>query len=165
MSAGTRSNATRYLLGGVLALVAVNAFGGGAYGLAGAEGIPREWLAGSPFESYGIPSLFLFVVVGGGFLAASIAVFARARAARALAVLAGLLVLAWLAVQVAIIGYVSWMQPATAIAGIVVLVLSARLPSRGSRPPRSRPGEQQRQDREVDGHADLGGRQLGHADE
>jgi hypothetical protein len=65
MRTQTRSNVARYTLGGLLALVAVNAFGGGYYGLAGAEGIPREWLAGSPFHSYFVPSLFLLVVVGG----------------------------------------------------------------------------------------------------
>jgi len=54
-------------------------------------------------------------------------VFAGASLARTLAILAGILVLAWIAIQVAIIGYVSWMQPVTAIAGILVLVLAARL--------------------------------------
>jgi hypothetical protein len=41
---------------------------------------------------------------------------------------AGALVLAWIAVQVAIIGYVSWMQPATTVAGILVLALARCLP-------------------------------------
>jgi hypothetical protein len=34
--------ALRYLLGGLLGFGAVNAFGGGVYGLAGAEGVPLE---------------------------------------------------------------------------------------------------------------------------
>ena len=120
--------ALRYLLGALLAFIALNAFGGGLYGLAGAEGIPTEWLAGSPFTDYVIPSLFLLVLVGGTFLAAAVAVFARGRPARPLALAAGALVLAWIAVQVAIIGYVSWMQPATAVAGILVLALARCLP-------------------------------------
>jgi hypothetical protein len=41
-------------------------------------------------------------------------------------------VLVWIAVQVGIIGYVSWMQPATAVGGLLILVLSRRLPSRGA---------------------------------
>lgn len=123
----------RYLLGGLLAFGALNAFGGGWYGLAGAEGVPTEWLAGSPFTSYFVPSLFLLVVVGGTFLAAALAVFARARCARRSATAAGVLVLAWIAVQVAIIGPVSWMQPATAIAGALVLVLASRLPPASGR--------------------------------
>ena len=39
-----------------------------------------------------------------------------------------MVVLGWLAVQLAIIGYVSWMQPTTAIAGMLVLVFASRLP-------------------------------------
>jgi hypothetical protein len=117
----------RYGLGALLALVALNAFGGGYYGMAGAEGVPIAWLEGSPFSSYFVPSLFLFVVVGGSFLVASIAVFAGWRLARAAAVGAGLVVLGWLAVQLAIIGYVSWMQPTTAVAALLVLLLASQL--------------------------------------
>lgn len=61
--------AIRYPLGGLLAFGALNAFGGGYYGLAGAPGVPTEWLEGS-----------------------------------------------------------AWMQPTTAIVGMVVLVLASRLP-------------------------------------
>ena len=127
MNADAQSRAIRYGLGGLLALVALNAFGGGYYGVTGAQGVPREWLVGSPFSSYFIPGLFLFVVIGGSFLAAAIAVFSHDRSARRLSVLVGVLVLAWIAIQIAIIGYVSWMQPATALAGVLVLVLAPRL--------------------------------------
>ena len=50
--------------------------------------------------------------------------FAGWQRARWLAIGAGVIVLGWLAVQVAIIGYVSWMQPTTAIAGIMILALA-----------------------------------------
>jgi hypothetical protein len=119
----------RYALGALLAFAALNAFGGGYYGLTGAKTVPREWLAGSPFSDYFVPSLILFVVVGGSFLVAAIAVFARWRTARLFAVGAALIVLGWLAVQLAIIGYVSWMQPVTAIAAVVIVILAARLRS------------------------------------
>jgi hypothetical protein len=118
----------RYILGVLLVLGALNAFAGGCYGLAGAKGIPTEWLRGSPFRDYFVPSLVLLVIVGGTFLVAGVAVFARWRHDRLLALAAGGIVSSWLAVQVAIIGYVSWMQPATAIAGAVVLGLARRLP-------------------------------------
>jgi hypothetical protein len=130
LSVGATSRVPRYLLGGLLAFVALNAFAGGFYGLTGAKDVPREWLSDSPFRSYFIPSLVLFIVVGGGVLAASIAVFARARSARTCAVLAGVLLLGWVRVQVAIIGYVSWMQPATAIAGVVIILLAVWLAPR-----------------------------------
>jgi hypothetical protein len=124
-----KSAITRCSLGGLLAFGALNAFGGGYYGLSGAEGVPLEWLNGSPFTDYAIPSLILLVVVGGCFLVAAIAVFAGTRIARFMAFTAGFVVLGWLAVQVEIIGYVSWMQPTTAIAGVLILILVWRLPS------------------------------------
>jgi len=125
--------AVRYLLGALLAFAALNAFAGGSYGLAGAQGVPREWLRGSPFTDYFVPSLILVVVVGGSFLLATVAVFARWRQDRLLAIVAAAIVLGWLAVEAAIIGYVSWMQPTTAIGGALVLALAWQLPSPGGR--------------------------------
>jgi hypothetical protein len=118
----------RYLLGALLAFGAVNAFGGGYYGLAGAEGVPTAWLSGSPFSDYTLPSLILFVVVGGAFLVAAVAVLRRARAGRLYAMAAAAIVLGWIAAQVAIIGYVSWMQPVTTIGGVLILLLARALP-------------------------------------
>jgi hypothetical protein len=119
---------SRYLLGALLAFGAINAFAGGYYGLSGAPGVPLEWLAGSPFKDYFIPSLILLVVVGGAFSFAAVAIFARSRLARVSAFAAGIVVLVWLTVQLAIIGYVSWMQPATLVAGILVLMLAWLMP-------------------------------------
>ena len=56
-------NSVRYALGALLSLGALNAFGGGAFGLSGARGIPTEWLEGSPFADYVVPSLILVVAV------------------------------------------------------------------------------------------------------
>lgn len=119
----TKSNKKpiRILLGILLAFLALNAFGGGYYGMAGARDIPLEWLEGSPFQNYFIPSLFLFIGVGGTALAASAAAFLNHRLFRRLTYLCGVIVLLWLAVQVAIIGYVSWMQPVTA--GLILVIL------------------------------------------
>jgi hypothetical protein len=117
----------RYLLVGLLLFGALNAFGGGYYGLVGAEGVPREWLRDSPFHDYFVPSLILVVVVGGSFLVAAIALLARWWIDRIAAFAAGTIVLAWLAAQLTIIGYRSWMQPATFVGGVLVLVLAWRL--------------------------------------
>jgi hypothetical protein len=122
-----RSETIRYALGLLLAFAALNAFGGGYYGMRGAKGIPTEWLLGSPFQSYFVPSLFLFVVVGGSFLVAAVTVLARWALAWVAAVAAGVIVLGWIAVQVAVIGCVSWMQPVVAIAGVVILRLALLL--------------------------------------
>jgi hypothetical protein len=123
---------SRYLLGALLAFGAINAFAGGYYGLSGAAGVPVEWLAGSPFSDYFIPSVILVVVVGGALAFAAVAVFAGFRLARISALAAAIVVLVWIFVQLAIIGFVSWMQPATALAGVLIFILASRLPGRMS---------------------------------
>jgi len=123
--------AARRVLFSVLAFMALQAIGGGAYGLAGAEGVPVEWLAGSPFRDYVVPSVILIVVVGGSLSIAAMAVFAQWRRAPMLAALAGVIMLGWIATQVAIIGYVSWMQPAVALVSVVIVALA--LVPKGSR--------------------------------
>lgn len=122
----------RTLLGALFAFGALNAFAGGYYGLSGAEGVPREWLAGSPFSDYVVPSLVLFVVVGGALALAAVMVFRGHPLARAIACAAAAVLLVWIVVQVAIIGYVSWMQPATFAAGLLMLLLISLLPSTAS---------------------------------
>ena len=122
------SGLVRGLLGALLAVVALNAFAGGYYALSGAPGVPVEWLAGSPFASYAVPGAILFVVVGGSSAAAAVAVIAGARRARTFAFTAGAVLLGWIAVQVAIIGYVSWLQPAMAAAAVMILALARSLP-------------------------------------
>ncbi len=123
----------RSLLVALLALVALNAFGGGIYGLAGAEGVPTAWLDGSPFASYLVPSAILLVVVGGAFVVATIAVVMRARHARSAALGAAVIALGWIAAQLAIIGYVSWLQPAVVAAALAVVLLSPAASSSANR--------------------------------
>lgn len=121
----TRTHNTLSIL---LAVMAIGCFAGGYYGMSGAANLPVEWLAGSPFHDYFTPSLFLFAVVGGVSLTASGLIYKRHRWAQPAGYIAGLLLLAWIAAQVAIIGYQSWMQPAIAISGIFVILLTAQLP-------------------------------------
>lgn len=121
----TKSQKTiRFTLGTLEGFLALNAFGGGYYGMSGAEGVPLELLQGSPFKSFFIPGLFLFVMVGGSFLLSAIAVFARWKVAKRLSFWAVGIVLSWLAVQVYLIGYISWMQPSTAVVALVILALT-----------------------------------------
>ena len=117
-----------YALGILLAFLALNAIGGGYYGMAGAKAVPVALLKGSPFKDYFIPSLFLFVVVGGSALFASIAVFRRMAIAKKAAMISAIIVIIWLAVQVGIIGYISWMQPLTALVAVIIFILSLKLP-------------------------------------
>jgi hypothetical protein len=118
-----RRDGFRYVLGAALAFVALNAFAGGIYGMLGARGVPRAWLQGSPFSSYFVPGLVLFVVVGGAFTVAALAVLGRRPVGLELAALAASILLVWLAVQVATIGLVSWLQPATGVAALGILVI------------------------------------------
>ena len=117
----------RSLLGGILAFGALNAFAGGCYGLSGAPGVPVEWLEGSPFSDYTIPSWILLVVVGGSLVTAAIAVLAGRSSGRRSAFAAGSIVMIWIVVQVAIIGYVSWMQPTTFAGGVLIIWLAHRM--------------------------------------
>ena len=123
----TSARGTRIALGLLLAFGALNAFGGGVYGMSGAPGVPARWLEGSPFTDYVVPGVILFVVVGGALALAAFGVLAdRPWAVRA-SLAAAVVLLGWMTVQIAIIGLVSWMQPVTAAAGWLVLVLTAQL--------------------------------------
>jgi hypothetical protein len=125
----SNKNHLTYTLGSLLAFMALNAFGGGYYAMSGAEGVPIDWLQGSPFSSYFIPGLVLFVVVDGSSLMAAVCVFVHSRIAKFATVTAVIIVFAWLLVQIAIIGYVSWMQPTTGAVALIILLLALELPS------------------------------------
>jgi hypothetical protein len=60
-------------------------------------------------------------------LLAAIAVLAGHTTADVSASAAGLVVLGWIVAQVAFIGYVSWMQPVTFAAGLLILILARNL--------------------------------------
>jgi hypothetical protein len=109
--------------------------------MSGAEGVPREWLARSPFTDYFVPSLILFAIVGGTLTAASVMVSRRHPLARASALSAATVLLGWIVAQVAIIGYVSWMQPATFATGLFILVLALRLSSPSAANVATKPGK------------------------
>ncbi|MDY0344249.1 MAG: hypothetical protein RBR28_11800 [Lentimicrobium sp.] len=118
------SKGLRIVWGILLAIVALNAFGGGYYALSGAKGIPVEWLDGSPFHSYFIPGLFLLIVIGGGSMVTAVLVFIGHKKAFLWSLVLCLIVFSWLIIQVSIIGLVSFMQPATALAVLLILLLS-----------------------------------------
>ena len=124
----TNHKGIRITLGVILALLALNALGGGYYGMAGAENVPLEWLEGSPFKTYFIPSLILFIIIGGSSIIAALMVFNNHPYAPKATFVCATLVLIWITSQVVIIGYVSWMQPTTAIVGLIILLLTYFLP-------------------------------------
>jgi hypothetical protein len=111
----------------LLFIIGLNGLAGGYYGMAGAKDVPMEWLSGTPFTSYFIPGLFLFVCVGGLFLLTATALYLRQRFAHILSILCGSILLLWIIIQVIIIGYVSWLQPTMLIAGILIILLARLL--------------------------------------
>jgi hypothetical protein len=119
---------TRLALIVIEIIVALNAFGGGFYGMRGAPNVPRDWLEGSPFDDYFVPGLILFLAVGGSMAAAAVTVtFADREWAVVLSLVAAVILLDWIVVQVALIGYVSVLQPLFFAAGLLVLALAWRL--------------------------------------
>ena len=117
------SKTSRRLLAAVEGVIAVNAIGGGIYGLAGAKDVPLEWLAGSPFDSYLIPSLVLLILVGGSMAVACALLLTGHRRATHASIAAACILLGWLAVEITIIPF-SWLQPVFAILGLLVLALA-----------------------------------------
>lgn len=117
----------RYALAAILAFVALNAIGGGVYGVMGARDVPREWLRGSPFSNYLVPTLILIAAVGGSSLWACLAVLRGLPSAVFACYASGVILLAWIASQVAIIGFVSPLQPAFFAFGVLILLLARRL--------------------------------------
>ena len=116
------ARSARRLLIVIELFIAVNALGGSIYGLAGAKSVPREWLEGSPFDSYVAPSLILLVAVAGGMTAAASALIVRHQRAAEVSIGAGLVLLGWIVAQVLIIPF-SWLQPAFFAGGLVVIAL------------------------------------------
>jgi amino acid transporter len=96
--------------------------------MSGAKGIPLELLEGSMFPNYFIPSLILFMIVGGFSLLSTIMILKGNKNARRITILTGVIILIWIVFQLNIIGYESWLQPFIAIAGISILLLSGKLP-------------------------------------
>lgn len=90
-------------------LLALGAIGGGAALMLGPRGeilpLPVAALDGSPFSTYFVPGLILLTVLGIGPVVVAILAVRRDRFAPILTMLVGLALLAWLAVQIAIIGF------------------------------------------------------------
>jgi hypothetical protein len=114
-----------WMLRGALGFVSVSALFGGAMLLADPSGsgleMPVTYLRGTPFEDYRVPGAILFCVLGIGPMAALYGIRSRRRWAWWGSVAAGVALLMWLAVQVALIGYRSFLQPFYGAVGFFIL--------------------------------------------
>jgi hypothetical protein len=98
----------------------------GAVGLAAGNviGMPAEWLEGSPFGSWVLPGVLLFVVVALPMGVAAVAELRRAPFAAVASVGAGAAQVAWIAAQLALFGRYNVLQPVMLACGLGVLLLA-----------------------------------------
>lgn len=113
-------------------LLSVGALGGGFVLMIAPRGeimpLPLSALAGSPFETYLVPGLILFGVLGLGPLVAARLAWRRHPLAPTAALVVGAGLLIWVAVEVAIIGYSNEppLQAIYAILGVTIMLVSIR---------------------------------------
>jgi hypothetical protein len=102
------------------------ALGGGSALMLGSRGqiipLPLSVLKGSPFETYFVPGVILFCAVGLGPLAAALLAWFRHPLAPTAALGAGITLLIWMAVEIAIVGYSNNppLQPFYVLLGVVI---------------------------------------------
>jgi hypothetical protein len=86
-------------------------------------GISTDMLQGTPFKSYFIPGLFLFIGNGAFQLICAMFSFRKHRLAPLLGILIGFFLLIWICMQVYFIGFVHFLQPVffTVAVGEIVL--------------------------------------------
>lgn len=68
-------------------------------------GIPANWLHGSPFDNYFIPGLVLLLALGVSPLAVTYGLWRRRHWSWLGALLVGLMLIIWIAVEILVIGY------------------------------------------------------------
>jgi hypothetical protein len=88
----------------------------------GRANMPLELLADSPFASYLIPGVILFLVNGIGHVSSAVLSFTMNRYAGHTGILFGLALIVWIVVQVLLIGYANFLQPFYLILGIFELI-------------------------------------------
>ncbi len=76
--------------------VALTAVLGGITLALGVDKFPAQWLTGTPFRSYLIPSLILTVIVGGSATVAAMTVLRKSDDGALLSIIAGLILTGWL---------------------------------------------------------------------
>ena len=120
---------------GALALevvLSIGALGGGLILILAPRGeilpLPLSALAGSPFDTYFVPGLILFGVIGLGPLVAARLAWLRHPLAPTAAFIVGAGLLIWVAVEIAIIGYSNEppLQAIYGILGVAILLVAMR---------------------------------------
>ena len=113
-------------------LLSIGALGGGLVLMIAPRGeimpLPLSAMAGSPFDTYFVPGLILFGVIGLGPLVAAVLTWVRHPLAPVGAFIVGAGLLVWIAVEVAIIGYSNEppLQAVYGILGIAIVLVALR---------------------------------------
>jgi hypothetical protein len=97
----------------------------GAYGLVSGTIPLGDSVDELPLESPVLGGVALALIVGVVPVTAIVLALRRAPQARAAHIAAGCAVMGWIAVQVAFIGLVSWLQPAIFVIGALIAALAA----------------------------------------
>jgi hypothetical protein len=115
-----------WLLIGLLAFTGIGAVYGGVGLIDGSLGMPSEWLEGSPFQTWVIPGLALLIVVATPSLWALLEEVLRTPTADRTAVIAGALLVGWIAVQVLLLQRFHPLQPTMLAIGLLTAWLAWR---------------------------------------
>lgn len=137
-----------WILAALLLLLSLGALGGGAGMIASPDGsllqFPEGALEGSPFKDYLIPGIILFTLSGvypllvvysllarpGWTWPDAINPFKQVHWAWAGSLAAGLIQMIWITVQVAMLGYGFWIQPACFSLGTAIVLVTLLPPVR-----------------------------------
>ena len=124
------------MLHGVLGLAAVGAGQAFVRDPSGtALGMPTQWLMRSPFRDFRIPGLLLTLVIGGTNLLSALLLWRPHQRSALISLATGWLLVVWVGVQTAIIGFRHWSQSIWWVTFSLVTVLAARLVQQEVRPP------------------------------
>jgi len=115
-----------WALAGLDGLTGVAAVYGGAELIRDGFGMPDGWLAGTPLTGWVLPGVALLIGVAVPQLAAAALIGVGARPALAAGYLAGLLLVAWIAVELLILRRYFFLQPVVAGIGAAEILLAWR---------------------------------------
>ncbi|MEI2401517.1 hypothetical protein [Niallia taxi] len=86
-------------------------------------GMSVELLADSPFQSFLIPGIILFIINGLGSFSGAILSFKRHALSGIVTIVLGFAMIIWISVQIYWIGWMNWMQTFFFLVGIIEVIL------------------------------------------
>lgn len=81
-----------------------------------------EWLTGTPFSTFLIPGIILFVVNGMGNIGGFFFTLKKRIYAGGIGFIFGVIMMGWIIVQVSMIGYMSFLQPLYFATGLLQMI-------------------------------------------